>query len=228
MFRTTMTIEGFDPRAGARHAGRTTTPGGSHRADRLGELCQSARARGAGLGAHQQVRRGLSRQALLRRLRVRRRRRSSWRSTAPSSCSAPTTRTCSRTRARRPTPRRYFALLQPGDTDPGHEPRCTAATSPTAPRSISPASSSAPCQYGIRRRRPARSTTTQVQRLRGRAPAEDDHRGLLRLLARHRLGALSRTSPTSVGAYFVVDMAHVAGLVAAGIYPQSRCRTLMS
>ena len=31
-------------------------------------------------------------------------------------------------------------------------------------------------------------------------------------------------SPTSVGAYLMVDMAHYAGLVAAGVYP-SPCRT---
>ena len=45
------------------------------RADRLGELRQPGRARSRRLGADQQVRRRLSRQALLRRLRVRRRRR---------------------------------------------------------------------------------------------------------------------------------------------------------
>ena len=52
---------------------------------------------------HQQVRRGLPRQALLRRLRVRRRRRERSPSTAPSSSSAPSTSTSSRTPARRPT-----------------------------------------------------------------------------------------------------------------------------
>ena len=57
----------------------------------------------AGLGVHEQVRRGLSRAALLRRLRVHRRRRARWRSTARRRCSAPSTPTCSRTRARRPT-----------------------------------------------------------------------------------------------------------------------------
>ena len=45
------------------------------RADRLREHRLARRARGAGLGADQQVRRGLSGQALLRRLRVRRHRR---------------------------------------------------------------------------------------------------------------------------------------------------------
>ena len=31
-----------------------------------------------------------------------------------------------------------------------------------------------------------------------------------------------------VGAYFMVDMAHFAGLVAGGVYPSRRCRTPMS
>ena len=35
----------------------------------------------------------------------------------------------------------------------------------------------------------------------------------------HRLASDSARSPTSVGAYLFVDMAHVAGLVAAGLYP---------
>ena len=29
----------------------------------------------------------------------------------------------------------------------------------------------------------------------------------------------------AVGAYFLVDMAHVAGLVAAGVYPEPACRS---
>ena len=71
---------------------------------------------GAGLGADQQVRRGLPGPPLLRRLRARRRRSSSWRSTGSRRCSAPSTPTCSRTRARRPTPRRCPRCCSPGDT----------------------------------------------------------------------------------------------------------------
>ena len=63
----------------------------------------AGRARVPGQRADQQVRRGLPGQALLRRLRVRRRRSSSSRSTARRRCSAPSTPTSSRTRARRPT-----------------------------------------------------------------------------------------------------------------------------
>ena len=116
MFRTTDDHRRLRSGAGARHRRRATPPGRARRAHRLRELRQSAGARGAGLGAHQQVRRRLSRQALLRRLRVRRRGRDSWPSSAPSNSSAPTTPTCSRTPARRRTRPAYFALVQPGDT----------------------------------------------------------------------------------------------------------------
>ena len=104
-----------DPELWRAVAGRNRPPGRPHRADRLRELREPRGARGAGLGAHQQVRRGLSRQALLRRLRVRRHRRDSWRSSARRSCSAPTTRTSSRTRARRRTRPSTTAVLKPGD-----------------------------------------------------------------------------------------------------------------
>ncbi len=52
-----------------------------------------------------------------------------------------------------------------------------------------------------------------------RAPPEDDRRRVLRLLAGRRLGAISATIADEVGAYLLVDMAHIAGLVAAGLYP---------
>ncbi len=55
-------------------------------------------------------------QALLRRLRVRGRRRIAGDRARQGSCSAPTTPTCSRTRARRRTCRSTSTLLQPGDT----------------------------------------------------------------------------------------------------------------
>ena len=107
----------FRPRSWrARSPRKNASAGRSHRADRLGKLRQPARARGAGLGAHQQVRRRLSGQALLRRLRVRRRRRARSPSTAPRSCSAPTTPTCSRIRARQANAAAYLALINPGDT----------------------------------------------------------------------------------------------------------------
>ena len=85
---------------------RAPPPGRAHRADRLGELHEPARARGAGLGADQQVRRGLSRASATTAAASTWTSPSSSRSTARSSCSAPTTPTCSRTPARRRTPRR--------------------------------------------------------------------------------------------------------------------------
>ena len=62
-------------RSPAPSATRSRRQANGPRADRLGELRQPRRARGRRLGADEQVRRRLSRQALLRRLRVRRRRR---------------------------------------------------------------------------------------------------------------------------------------------------------
>ncbi len=59
-----------------RRPGRRARPPARHpRDDRQRELRAARRPRGAGLGAHQQVRRGLPGQAVLRRLRARRRRR---------------------------------------------------------------------------------------------------------------------------------------------------------
>ena len=40
--------------------------------------------------------------------------------------------------------------------------------------------------------------------------------------------ARMREIADSVGAWFLVDMAHVAGLIAAGVYPNPGCRMRMS
>ena len=119
-------------RGGRSHPQRDAPAGRAARADRLRELRQSeAVLEAAGLGAHQQVRRGLSGQALLRRLRVRRRGRDAGHRARRSSCSAPTTPTCSPTPAPRPTWPSTCAAASPATpswawTSP------TAATSPTA------------------------------------------------------------------------------------------------
>ncbi len=100
---TTRSLEQVDPeiwRAIRAEAERQQTQPG---ADRLGERGQPRRARGAGLDSHQQVRRGLPGPPLLRRLRVRRRRRAARHRPRQARCSAPSTPTCSRTPARRPT-----------------------------------------------------------------------------------------------------------------------------
>ena len=73
-------------------------------------------------------------------------------------------------------------------------------------------------QYGIRPDN-GEIDYDQVERLAQEHRAEDDRGRLLRVFARHRLGALPRRSPIRSARYFLVDMAHVAGLVAAGLYP---------
>ena len=68
-------IPAAGPGARRRHRRRAGAPARHDRAHRVGELHLAGRARGRRHGAHQQVRRGPSRQALLRRLREGRRRR---------------------------------------------------------------------------------------------------------------------------------------------------------
>ena len=98
-----------DRRAPARGG---AAPGAQPGADRVGELRLRGGARGGGLRAHEQVRRGLPRPALLRRLRGRRRGRDASPSSAPRSSSAPITPTCSRT----PGPRRTRRSTAPSST----------------------------------------------------------------------------------------------------------------
>ena len=82
----------------------------------------AGRDAGAGLGADQQVRRGLPGPALLRRLRARRRRSRRSRSTGSRRCSAPSTPTSSRTPGAQANASVMHALIRPGDTDPRPEP----------------------------------------------------------------------------------------------------------
>ena len=176
-----------------------------------------ARDGSAGHRADQQVRRGLSRQALLRRLRVRRRRRDSWRSSASRSCSAATSPTCSRIPARRPTPRCSWRWCNPGDTvmgmnlaQGGHLTHGNPANFSGKHYKIVP--------YGLD---PATGYINydEMERIARRDQAEDADRRLLRVLARSRTGRACARSPTRSARMFWVDMAHVAGLVAAGEYP---------
>ena len=59
----------------------------------------------------------------------------------------------------------------------------------------------------------------EVERLALEHKAEDGRRRVLRLLRRWSTGRGSAIAD-KVGAYLFVDMAHVAGLVAAGVYPE--------
>ena len=83
--------------------GRGGAPGAHARDDRVRELRSAVGARLPGLGAHQQVRRGLSGAALLRRLRVRGHRRAARDRPGEGALRRRPRRTCSRTRARRRT-----------------------------------------------------------------------------------------------------------------------------
>ena len=174
------------------------------------------RPRGAGLLADQQVRRGPARQALLRRLRVRRRRRDARPGAGAGAVPG-------RRARQRPAPLgrpgehgRLLLGAQAGRPDPGHEPRprrppdprlagqllaasCTRST-PTA----SPArrSASTTTRSTARRPRSGRSSSSPAPRL----PAHHDF---------ERMAAIAH----GVGALLFVDMAHIAGLVAAGLHP---------
>ena len=95
------------PRGGA--------PERRHRTDRVREFREPGRAPGAGQPAHQQVRRGACRASATTAAARSWTRSRRWPSTAPTSCSAPTGSTSSRTRARRPTSPSTSRLCTPGD-----------------------------------------------------------------------------------------------------------------
>ena len=72
--------------------------------------------------------------------------------------------------------------------------------------------------YGVTRR-PSASTTTQVRATGRGAQPEDDRRRGQRLSARSSTSRASAGSPTRSAPILMVDMAHIAGLVAAGLIP---------
>ena len=167
-------------------------------ADRLGELRQPCRARSRRLGAHQQVRRGLSRQALLRRLRVRRRRRA-----AGDRAREAAVRRRARQRAaalRRPGQHgRLHDAAEAGRHGPRHEP---------GPRRPPDARASAqllgPALHHRALRRAARKTERidydELDRPRRRAQAEDDHRRAPAPTPRRSTSPASAPPPIAVGA----------------------------
>jgi hypothetical protein len=114
-------LSAADPEIAAPRRARDGAAERRARADRERELRLARGARGDGLAAHEQVRRGAPRASGTTAAARSSTRSSRSRSTARRSCSAPSTRTCSRTRARRPT-RRVPRLPQAGRHLPRHGP----------------------------------------------------------------------------------------------------------
>ena len=170
----------------------------------------------AGLGADQQVRRGLPGQALLRRLRVRRQVENLAIDRAKEIFGAEHANVQPHSGA----PGQHGRLLRAagaGRHVPGHGPR---PRRPPDPRHeaqlLGPALQGRP--YGVRQD-DERIDFDQVARPGARAQAQADRRRRQGLPADIDFAASAR-SPTRSGALFMVDMAHIAGLVAAGQHPQ--------
>ena len=111
----------------------------------------------------------------------------------------------------------YLTLLQAGRHGARHEPR---ARRPPDPRPPAEFLGQALHDRPVRRAQGRRADRLRRARPpRRRAQAEDDHRRRQRLPARHRLRAASARAADRVGAAVFTDMAHIAGLVAAGVHP---------
>ena len=169
---------------------RTRPPARRDRADRLGEHRLARGARGAGLGAHQQICRGLSRPALLRRLPVRRHRREARHRARRRSCSAASFANVQPNSGSQANQAVFMALLQPGDTFMGLDLAAGGHLTHGSPVNMS-GKWFKPVSYGVQPRRPARSTWTR-SRARARASAEADHRRRLGLCAPLGFRALPR------------------------------------
>ena len=169
----------------------------------------------AGLAADQQVRRGLPRQALLRRLRVRRRGRAAGHRPRSSSCSAPSFANVQPNSGSQANQAVFFGLLQPGDTimgmslaEGGHLTHGMALNMSGKWFKV--------VSYGLD------------------ANEAIDYDAMERLAHEHKpkliIAGASAYSlridferfakvAKAIGAIFMVDMAHYAGLIAAGVYP---------
>ena len=171
------------------HRRREPAPGRPHRADRVGELREPGRDGGAGLAAHEQVRGGLSGQALLRRLRARRCRRAAG--------DRPGEEALRRRLRQRPAafgragqPGRLLRRAEAGRHDPRHE--------PAARRAPDARLAGQHQRQVVQRRRLRPPSGDRAHRLRRRraagapAQAEAHHRRRVGVFARDRLEALPR------------------------------------
>ena len=204
-------------RGGRRHPQGDRPPGSAARADRLRELRVGGRARGRGHRLHQQVRRGLPRQALLRRLRERRR------------GGEPGHRPRQAALRRRPRQRaaplggpgqhgRAHGRAQAGRHHPRHEPLPRRATSPTATPSTSRAATSRSWPTAC-----ARTTSASTTSRWPPSPASTSRSSSWWGPPPIRASSTSRrcgAAADEVGALVMADIAHIAGLVAAGLHPR--------
>ena len=187
-------------------------------ADRVGELHLACGHGGRRLGADQQVLRGLPGQALLRRQRVRRRGRGPRPPNGSARCSARSTPTCSPTPGRTPTSASTW--------------RCWSRATPCSGLSLdhgghlthgSPVNISGRfydfVSYGLTPQRRA-DRPRPAPRPGPRAPPEDDRRRCHRLRPRIIDPAPIREICDEVGALFMFDAAHIAGLIAGWGAPQ--------
>ena len=203
----------------SRTRSRESAPAGAvPRADRVGELREPARARRAGIDAHEQVRRRLSGRAPLRgceladvaeSLAIERAQRlfgAGYANVQPYSGSQANLAA-------------FWPCSRPATRCSACGPR-TAATARTAPPRISRARCSTSCPTAWMPRA-ARSTTTQVAALARKHRPKLVVAGLLGVLARRRL-ARFRAIADEVGALFLADIAHVAGLDRGRAVAESR------
>ena len=191
---TDLTLQRVDPEIADGHRTRTPAPAGKHRADRQREFHQPGGDGSARLGPDEQIRRRLPEEALVRRLRKRRRRRATGdrprrklfgaehANVQPHSGSGANMAV-------------YFAFLKPGDkmltmdlTHGGHLTHGNKANFSGKFFEI--------VHYGVRKE-DERIDYDQLGANGARAQAEDDHGRRQRLSAHHRFRAHGRDRPRS-------------------------------
>ena len=211
------TLAEADPEIAEVIAQGARSPARRDRADRLGEHRQPRGARGAGLGADQQIRRGLSGPALLRRLPVRRHRRERSRSSAPRSCSAASFANVQPNSGSQMNQAVFLALMKPGDTFMGLDLAAGGHLTHGSPVNMSGKWFKA-VHYDVRREDQlhrhgrGRAHRARERSRRSSSPAAPPIRA-------SGTSSASARSPTRSARILMVDMAHFAGLVAGGVHP---------